>query len=108
MKFDVAGSIYLDDCPRERYIPIYLIVAGVFGLVKALLNSGQQARSRHNKDENDGEEQSKKPNPIDSVLSCFLFAWFIAGMWSIPTNTTHLYNIYTTSTQRLRRWSNIV
>ena len=25
-----------------------------------------------------------------------------------PTNTKHLYNIYTTSAQRLRRWSYIV
>ena len=25
-----------------------------------------------------------------------------------PVNTTHLYNIYTTSAQRLLRWSNIV
>ena len=25
-----------------------------------------------------------------------------------PANTKHLYNIYTTSAQRLRRWSNIV
>ena len=27
---------------------------------------------------------------------------------SIPANTKHLYNMYTTSAQRLRRWSNIV
>ncbi|TNN58882.1 hypothetical protein EYF80_030892 [Liparis tanakae] len=27
------GAVYLDDCPREHFIPIYLIVAGVFGLV---------------------------------------------------------------------------
>ena len=26
----------------------------------------------------------------------------------IPANTKHLYNTYTTSAQRLRRWSNIV
>ena len=26
----------------------------------------------------------------------------------IPENTKYLYNIYTTSSQRLRRWSNIV
>ena len=27
---------------------------------------------------------------------------------SCPANTRHLYNIYTTAAQRLRRWSNIV
>ena len=26
----------------------------------------------------------------------------------VPANTNHLYTIYTTSAQRLRRWSNIV
>ena len=28
--------------------------------------------------------------------------------WTNPVNTKHLYDIYTTSAQRLRRWSNIV
>ena len=28
--------------------------------------------------------------------------------WCFPVNTKHLYNIYKTSAQRLRRWSNIV
>ena len=29
-------------------------------------------------------------------------------MFSCPINTKHLYNIYTTSAQRLRHWSNVV
>ena len=29
------------------------------------------------------------------------------SLWYCPANTRHLYNIYTTSAQRLRRWSNI-
>ena len=33
-----------------------------------------------------------------------VFAWYNDN----PENTTHLYNICTTSAQRLRRWSNIV
>jgi hypothetical protein len=33
----ISGTIYLSDCPREKYIPIYLIVAGVFGVFKAIL-----------------------------------------------------------------------
>ncbi|KAJ8298247.1 hypothetical protein KUTeg_024778 [Tegillarca granosa] len=36
----VIGAIYLHDCPAERYIPIYLIVAGCFGLVKNLSSLG--------------------------------------------------------------------
>ena len=29
-------------------------------------------------------------------------------LYTCPANTKHLYNIYTTSAQRLRRWSNVV
>ena len=37
-----------------------------------------------------------------------LFLLYILIMYKdIPANTKHLYNIYTTSAQRLRRWSNI-
>ena len=32
----------------------------------------------------------------------------LLSIWHIPANTKHLYNICTTSAQRLRRWSNIV
>jgi len=67
------GSIYLDDCPRERYIPIFLIVSGVFGVLRALSTSIHSIRNR------DKEENEKKANPFDGLVGCFLFAWFIAG-----------------------------
>ena len=40
-----------------------------------------------------------------------LIHWYhhVRGWWAdYPANKTHVYNIYTTSAQRLRRWSNIV
>ena len=38
-----------------------------------------------------------------------LLLFDFAGLYiTIPANTNHLYNICTTSAQRLRRWSNIV
>ncbi|KAL5012214.1 hypothetical protein ScPMuIL_010765 [Solemya velum] len=72
----VIGAVYKDDCPIERYIPIYLIVAGCFGILKGLANLGQRYR---NKEEEDGEEKNAKPNPPDMLLTLFLVAWFIAG-----------------------------
>jgi len=69
------GSIYIHDCPYERFIPIYLIVGGCFGIVKHLSNMGQRIR---NKRENRDEENANT-NPFDGVLNCFLLAWFIAG-----------------------------
>ena len=39
------------------------------------------------------------------VTGCHLL---INYQWTYPANTKHLYNICTTSAQRLRRWPNIV
>ena len=72
-----TGAVYKDDCAAEKYIPIYLIVGGVFGVIKNLLNMGQRVKNR--KDENN--EDNAKTNPLDGILNCFLFAWFIAGLY---------------------------
>ncbi|TKS92887.1 hypothetical protein D9C73_027126 [Collichthys lucidus] len=78
------GAIYLDDCPRQSYIPIYLIVMGVFSLVLALLSCLPCAQ----------EPKDGSTNPLsricatwNSLITCFLFCWFIAGnVW--------IYSIY--------------
>lgn len=70
------GTIYLHECPRERFIPIYLIVVGVFGLILSLLSCLPCAR----------ESEEGTSNPLsticttwNSLTSIFLFCWFIAG-----------------------------
>ena len=73
-----TGAYYKDDCPAEKYIPIYLIVGGVFGVIKNLLNIGQRAKNR--KDNQD--EENAKTNPLDGILNCLLMAWFIAGKFN--------------------------
>ncbi|XP_074518150.1 transmembrane protein 272 [Halichoeres trimaculatus] len=78
------GAVYLDECPRQHYIPIYLIVVGVFGLVLALLACLPCAQ----------EPEDGTTNPLsrvctawNSLTSFFLFCWFIAGnVW--------IYSIY--------------
>ncbi|KAF3697893.1 hypothetical protein EXN66_Car013574 [Channa argus] len=78
------GSVYLHDCPRQHYIPIYLIVVGVFGLVLAVLSCLPCAQ----------EAEDDTTNPLNrvcmswnSLTSFFLFCWFIAGnVW--------IYSIY--------------
>ena len=76
------GSIYLDDCTKERYIPIYLIVAGVFGVLKQLGTIGQRVKNHKEK----SDEKNTKPNAIDGILNLFMFAWFIAGMYVFHDN----------------------
>ena len=68
--------MYVHDCPRERYIPIYLIVAGVFGVLKNLSNMVQRVKNK----QDDQEDNNAKTNPFDGTLNCFLLAWFIAGI----------------------------
>lgn len=78
------GAAYLHECPREHYIPIYLVVLGVFGLMLALLSCLPCAQ----------EPTDGTTNPLNrfcvtwnSVTSTFLFCWFIAGnVW--------IYRIY--------------
>ncbi|XP_033753323.1 transmembrane protein 272-like [Pecten maximus] len=78
------GGVYLHDCPAERYIPIYLLVAGVFGIIKNLSSLGQKLRNR--KEGEDDDQKNVKTNPGDMLLNCFLFAWFIAGnVWVYRT-----------------------
>lgn len=69
----VIGTIYLHDCPAERMIPIYLIVAGCFGLVSGLISLCKSVNSRDNPD-----NSSSTLGP-EQLINTFLFAWFIAG-----------------------------
>ena len=70
------GSLY--DCPKERYIPIYLIVGGVFGVLKNVSSMVQRILNQ----KNEQEEDNAKTNPIDGILNCFLIGWFIAGKFA--------------------------
>ncbi|XP_062371638.1 transmembrane protein 272-like [Sardina pilchardus] len=82
----VIGALYLDSCPIQRYIPIYLVVTGVFTLSLVLLTClpGSQA------DDADAEEVNGICcicNCWNSIVCLFLTCWFIAGnVW--------IYSIY--------------
>ncbi|KAI0241043.1 hypothetical protein LSAT2_002673 [Lamellibrachia satsuma] len=91
----VIGSIYLGQCPREHYIPIYLIVAGAFGILKNLSNIVQRVVARIKNDDN-----VTKSNPFDGILNCFLLAWFIAGnVWIY-----RIYNDFDSSDEKSSRY----
>lgn len=78
------GAIHLHDCPRQHYIPIYLIVVGVFGLVLGMLSCLPCT-----KEAKDGTSNllSQVCAAWNSLTGFFLFCWFIAGnVW--------IYSIY--------------
>ena len=72
----ITGALYFNDCPREHYIPIYLIVAGAFGVVRNISSMIQRCKNQ----QEGNEQENAKSHPVDSIISCFLLAWFIAGM----------------------------
>ncbi|XP_036404336.1 transmembrane protein 272-like [Megalops cyprinoides] len=72
-------SLYLHDCPKQPYIPIYLIVSGVFCLLVNTLSYWSYSK---------GEDGVNKFFIACSFLySLFSLCWFIAGnVW--------IYSIY--------------
>ncbi|KAM4536669.1 transmembrane protein 272-like [Odontesthes bonariensis] len=72
------GAVYLNDCPQQPYIPIYLIVLGVFGLALSCFPTAQKP---------DDGTINRPCATWNSLISLFLFCWFITGnVW--------IYSIY--------------
>lgn len=75
----VIGFIKKDDCPIEKWIPMWLIVFGAAAtfsaLFKALLNFIALIKRKKNP-----EYELKGPgNCLNCLINLFIFAWFIAG-----------------------------
>lgn len=71
----IVGAIHLHDCPIERFIPIYLIVGGCFGVVQSVMTTSLRIKNQRQKK----DEENARPHPASGIVSCFLLAWFIAG-----------------------------
>lgn len=103
-----VGVKYLNDCPIQPNLPVYLLVVGSMGLVRALNLLWKQFRRRRMRKsegvEIDQEEETENGSIdsithllifalhlldgsdfTDAVLNLFLFAWFIVGQfWTWP------------------------
>ncbi len=80
----VVGAININNCPVERYIPIWLIVFGAACLFKTATNFFYRAKRAHSADgsmQQQNPQDNLNPNPFDGMLSCFLLVWFIVGEW---------------------------
>lgn len=71
-----TGAVYLQDCPRQHYIPIYVLVCGVFGVFLGLLTCLPCAK----------ETEEEGPNKLSNIcglwnalVSGFIFCWVICG-----------------------------
>lgn len=71
----LMGSIYLYDCPQGEYIPVYLLVGGVFGVIKQLLHLSASVR----RGQEEREEERVRQSPTQTLITCFMVGWFIIG-----------------------------
>uniref|UniRef100_A0A8C6ULH1 Si:dkey-19b23.12 n=1 Tax=Neogobius melanostomus TaxID=47308 RepID=A0A8C6ULH1_9GOBI len=69
------GAAYLNECPREHYIPIYLVVMGSFSLLLTLLSCLPCAQPK----EGSTNFLHRLCTGWNSLVSAFVFCWFIAG-----------------------------
>lgn len=70
-----VGVEYKDDCRADKYIPIYLIVLGAFGVLRNIVGLYTQIKSRSD----DDTEEDQKKSFLEKTIDCFLVAWFICG-----------------------------
>ena len=80
----MLGAKHKDDCPIQKYIPIYLIVLGSFGILRNIIGLYTQIKKRSG--ENSDEENDAKKSTCEGIIDCFLLAWFIAGNVWIYSN----------------------
>ncbi|CAF0744116.1 unnamed protein product [Adineta ricciae] len=92
----LTGIHHTDDCPVERYIPIYLIVSGAVSVTIAIISifkSALPASTQLQEKPNSINERLTRLASPEGLLSCFIFvlwlfdlAWFIAGnVWVFRT-----------------------
>ncbi|XP_022328265.2 uncharacterized protein LOC111127399 [Crassostrea virginica] len=78
----IIGVKYLEECPREPKLPIYLLVGGCFGGLKLLLLLCEQARKLRDDDDetiHDDSELLTMTKVAHVCLSLFLCVWFGFG-----------------------------
>ncbi|XP_078518443.1 uncharacterized protein LOC144783233 [Lissotriton helveticus] len=85
----VIGSVYLQQCPAQRFIPIYLIVNGVTVIVMSLLSIVA------------GLRPNKLVYGILTLLSLFWFAWLITGL-SVTLQHCHHYGLFLEKVNHIR------
>lgn len=94
----VIGAVYKDECPIQKNIPIWLIVAGSFGCLSTILRTISSCISLWKKQgataspEDNDENKFAKKNCLTSLVELFLFIWFILGnvwVYSIKQNVQY-------------------
>ncbi|XP_053687991.1 transmembrane protein 272-like [Sabethes cyaneus] len=69
------GMMFMRQCPKSEYIPVFLMVGGGLGIIKQLLHLSTRVRSRVE----DQELERLRQYPTQTMINCFLLGWFVIG-----------------------------
>lgn len=75
------GAYFLRECPVQPYIPVYLIVFGVFVLLVLVVSFLGLFRGSLEKDTYELLALSMLFISISIILYLFVVCWFITGEW---------------------------
>jgi hypothetical protein len=83
-----TGSVYLNDCPLEPKIPIFLIIGGISGVLKNVLLIVENVLKRHSRTLSRRFKRQKKWlvyvwRTFNLVFNLFMLAWIITGSYWI-------------------------
>ncbi|KMR04972.1 hypothetical protein RF55_313 [Lasius niger] len=75
----IFGVQFIRDCPKEPYIPVYMLIGGVLGAVRMFWALYSQVRSRTPEvlSVPDARPYVSPMTLLSIALSCFLVAWFV-------------------------------
>lgn len=92
INFVVAGVQFIKDCPKEPFIPVYMLIGGVLGTVRMVWALYSQIRSRRPEVLSVPSTTTyASPMKLLSVaLSFFLVVWFILGKQEISHSKLHV------------------
>lgn len=82
------GAIYMNECPVSKYIPVYLLIGGIMGIIKPLLTLSLYVRTS----EQDQAEERLRQVGTQSMLNWFIFGWFLIGSYWIYREYEPNYN----------------
>ena len=90
-----SGIVFIDDCPYEPFIPIYLVLAGVLGMIKNISQIGERLLLpviKRRTDEQRFKSGYRAWKIVNIIYTFVMFAWLIVGSYFIYSNYSKLNN----------------
>ncbi|KAJ6646024.1 hypothetical protein Bhyg_01233, partial [Pseudolycoriella hygida] len=75
----VIGSTFFYQCPQAEFIPVYLLVGGIMGIIKPLLSFSRHVRQSGNHEDN----SQASPSGSQTLINWIALCWFFIGSYWI-------------------------